>query len=108
MSPLLFGIVMDWIMKQCRMDQTGIEWVDGKKLSDLDFADDIALLHDTWSGMQAMTSSLHEEAMKVGLIVNVAKTKIMKVGDWTSTVGIKVGQEELMECEEFCYLGSTI
>jgi len=57
-----------------------------------------------------MTSSLHEEAMKVGLIVNVEKTKIMKVGDWTSAVGIRirVGQEELKECEEFCYLGSTL
>jgi len=57
---------------------------------------------------QAITSSLHEEALKVGLIVNVAKTKIMRVGDWTSAMGIKVGQEELEECDEFCYLGSTI
>jgi len=90
------------------MDKTGIEWVDGKTLSDLDFGDDIALLHDSWNGMQTMTSSLHEEALKVGLIVNVAKTKIMRVGDWTSAMGIKVGQEELEECDEFCYLGSTI
>ena len=89
-------------MRSAGMDQTGIEWVDGKTLSDLDFADDIALLHDSWNGMQTMTSSLHEEALKVGLIVNVAKTKIMKVGDWTSAMGIKVGREELEECDEFC------
>jgi len=35
---------------------------DGEKLSDLDFANNIALLEDSWEGMQTMTSALEEEA----------------------------------------------
>jgi len=46
LSPLLFGIVMDWILKTSTKDSAGIEWLDGEKNSDLDFADDIALLPD--------------------------------------------------------------
>ena len=58
LSPLLFIIVMDWIMKKAvDAGSCGLEWLDGNKLADLAFADDIALLDDTWSGMQELTSS---------------------------------------------------
>jgi len=46
------------------------------KLSGLDFAGDIALLENSWEGMQTMTSALEKEAQKFGLVINVAKTKI--------------------------------
>jgi len=59
-------------------DRAGIECADGEKLSDLDFADDIALLENAWEGMQATTSTLEEEAKKFGLVINVANTKIKK------------------------------
>jgi hypothetical protein len=108
LSPLLFGIIMDWILKRSMGEQSGIEWIGGRKLSDLDFADDIVLLHDSWTGMQAITSSLEQEAKKIGLNINIAKTKIMTIGNWTTTNKIQVGGEELEECQEFCYLGSTI
>jgi len=32
--------------------------------------------------MQTMTSALEEEAKKFALVINVAKTKIMTVGNW--------------------------
>ena len=51
--PLLFIIVMDWILSQA-IDGGGggLEWLDGHILTDLDFADDIALLDETWGEMQ--------------------------------------------------------
>ena len=66
LSHLLFGIVMDWVMKNSVQESAGIEWVDGSKLGDLDFADDVALLHDSQDGMQAMTSNLETVAKKLG------------------------------------------
>jgi hypothetical protein len=33
---------------------------------------------------------------------------IKLVGDWTPVAKIRIGHEELEECDEFCYLGSTI
>ena len=50
-------------------DGGGLDWIDGKQLSDLDFADDIVLLNSSWEGMQAMTQSLEEEARKFGLVI---------------------------------------
>jgi len=104
---------MDWILKKIieeqgrdrRIDRgKGIEWID----FDLDFADDIALLENSWAGMQTMTPVLEEEAKKFGLVINVAKTKIMTVGNWKTTGKIEVESKEIEECHEFCYLGSTI
>jgi len=48
LSPLLFGIVMDWILKTTMKDRAGIKWIDGLKLSDVDFAYDIAFLEYSW------------------------------------------------------------
>jgi len=45
LSPFLFIIVIDYIMRKA-MDQPGlgIGWKDDKRLTDFDFADDIALV----------------------------------------------------------------
>lgn len=108
LSPFLFGIVMDWVLKTSMSDVGGLDWVEGDRLSDLDFADDIVLLHGSYEGMQAMTQSLEVVAGKVGLVINTTKTKIMTVGKWNSTEKITIGADEVDACEEFCYLGSTI
>ena len=109
LSPLLFIIVMDWILKKAvDAGSCGLEWLDGNKLADLAFADDIALLDDTWSGMQELTSSIEEEARKVGLYMNTGKTKLMKIGSFEETESIQVGGGQIENVEEFCYLGSVI
>jgi hypothetical protein len=52
LSPLLFGIVIDFIMNKCCLGNTGIEWAGGSKPEDLDFADDIALICDNINSRQ--------------------------------------------------------
>jgi hypothetical protein len=100
---------MDWILKKAvDAGSCGLEWLDGNKLADLAFADDIALLDDTWSGMQELTSSIEEEARKVGLYMNTGKTKLMKIGSFKETESIQVGGGQIENVEEFCYLGSVI
>jgi len=45
LSPLLFAIVMDWIMKKSLRNYKGeLQWTDGSRLCDLDYADDISLI----------------------------------------------------------------
>ena len=45
LSPTIFLLVVDWIMKQTKTNKkTGIQWTFTKQLEDLDFADDISLL----------------------------------------------------------------
>ena len=56
LSPLLFAIVLDWVMKKSLKNHNGgLEWTDGKKLCDLDFADDIALIETSQTGMQKLS-----------------------------------------------------
>ena len=44
-------------------------------LSELDFADDIAVIADCWSSMQQITTTLTIEAGKVGLSTNPRSAK---------------------------------
>jgi len=40
---------MDWILKHAIDGEGGgLDWLDGNKLADLDFADDIVLVDETW------------------------------------------------------------
>jgi hypothetical protein len=59
-SPFLFLLVIDFIMKKTTSDDRhGIKWGTGI-LNDLDFADDITMLSNTHMGLQIMTNKLHE------------------------------------------------
>ena len=45
LSPTIFLMVIDWIMRQTTADNnTGIQWTFTKQLEGLDFADDVDLL----------------------------------------------------------------
>lgn len=59
LSPImLFLLVMDWILRRAADDSDcGIAWIDKKRLTDLDFPDDIALLDSTWKGMAELTKT---------------------------------------------------
>ena len=52
-----------------------IRWRFTSKLDDLDFAEDITTLSATKPQMQDKTRRMEEEAKRVGLKVNTAKTK---------------------------------
>ena len=50
-----------------------------EKVTDADFADDLALLSNTIDEAQQMLTSLEEAAGAVGLIMNESKTKYMSI-----------------------------
>lgn len=52
LSPLLFSLVIDWVMKTTTSQPRGIQWTLLNRLEDLDFADDISLLTHTHHHMQ--------------------------------------------------------
>jgi len=100
---------IDWVMhKVIERSHAGIDWADGTKLVDLDFADDIALLDESVQNVQHFTSVLEEEASRVGLYVNPDKCKVTVSNTWSGTADIHVQGSTVEVIDEFCYLGSYI
>ena len=107
-SPVLFLVVIDWVMRKATKDQPrGLVWGLTKKMEDCDFADDIALLAHTQRDIQDKTDKVDKTARSVGLKIHPNKTKIMKAKN-RSNRKIEIRGQELEEVEHFKYLGSYI
>ena len=74
LSPVLFIIVLDWVMKRTCDISDRIPGVDGSRLTELAYTGDIGLL-----AKNVQSEKLKLEAAKVGLEINTRKTKVMKV-----------------------------
>jgi len=109
LSPLIFLIVMDWILKKATAGHTtGLQWLSQTHLCDLDFADDVALLDHTWSGMRDLTEKVKDQAASLGLKINTSKTKIISIGKCIGNESLEIDGERVEKVEEFCYLGSFL
>ena len=80
MSGFLFLLVVDWIM--CRTTEqgnTGIRWKMMRQLEDLDYANDIALISNTWMQAQTKLERLGRNSEGTGLKININKTKVLRL-----------------------------
>ena len=75
LSPLLFNVVLEYVMRKVERVGNGIEWNAGRRLRDPAYADDICLLADDLQDLRNMTEALVSEASKVGLRINTGKRK---------------------------------
>ena len=108
LSPFLFLLVIDWIMKTTTTGRNnGIQRTLWTQLDDLDFADDLALLSHNHSQMQDKTTLLETISAGTGLKINRKKTELMKMNT-TANAPITVGGEPIREVESFVYLGSVV
>ena len=109
MSGFLFLMVLDWVMRRTVGNgENGIRWKFTSKLDDLDFADDIALLSSTKQQMQYKLNKFDAEARRVGLKINVEKTKMMRINP-SSQEQFTIGtQDRIEDVEEFSYVGATV
>ena len=105
LSLFLILLVIDFIMRKTVGD---IHSDSGGMKTDLPiWTDDIALLSDTYNGLQKMTSDLGEHGEKVGLRISCEKTKVMIIWEQWHPV-ITIGQHDIEYVENFPYLGSYI
>ena len=108
LSPFLFLLVIDWIMKTTTADsKNGIQWTMETQLDDLDFADDLALLSHNYTQMQDKTTQLERISAGTGLKINKKKTELMRINT-TANTPVTVDGEPINEVESFVYLGSII
>ena len=106
LSPFLFVLTIDWVMRKCTHDDRSIKWSEATTLQYLDFMDDLALLCHSYDNQQELTDALARAAGTVGLLISTSKTKLMKVNAEKGMV--KFNGEDLEIVEEFTYLGSKM
>ena len=116
LAPYLFIIVLDYCMRSAingREEQLGFtisprrsRRVGPRMITDLDFADDIALTSDSASQAQELLERVEEAALRVGLHMNAKKTKCM-IFNQTTDVAMKTSSGTILEVvPDFKYLGS--
>uniref|UniRef100_A0A7I5E8S3 Reverse transcriptase domain-containing protein n=1 Tax=Haemonchus contortus TaxID=6289 RepID=A0A7I5E8S3_HAECO len=109
LSPILFNVCLDFVMRETMKEvRAGISWHDRSRLTDLDFADDIALIAEDENKLQQVTTCLSREASMIGLRISACKSKVMKVGFDQTQLNISVDDTTLETVGNFFYLGSTI
>ena len=84
LSPCLFNFYAEYIMQNAGLDeaQVGIK-IAGRNINNLRCADDTTLMAES-KKLKSLLMQVKEESEKVGLKLNIQKTKIMASGPITS------------------------
>ena len=84
-SPCLFNLYAEDIIRNAGLDeaQTGIK-IAGRNINNLRYADDTTLMAESEEELKSLLMKVKEDSEKVGLKVNIQKTKIMASGPITS------------------------
>ena len=85
MSPCLFNLYAEYIMRNTGLDETqaGIK-ISRRNINNLRYADDTTLVSESKEELKNRLMKVKEEREKVGLRLNIQKTKIIASGPITS------------------------
>ena len=85
LSPCLFNLHAEYIMRNARLHeaQDGIK-IAGRNINNLKYADDTTLMAESKEKLKSLLMKVKEESEKVGLKLNIQKTKIMASSPITS------------------------
>lgn len=102
-----FNVVLNDVMKSALDGNMGIPWRLTNHLQDLNYADDICPLSPNFNQMQTKLTKLVKQAEKVGLTINVKKTKSMRIFN-NNDQNFNINDESAEDVTHFTYLGSFI
>ena len=93
-------------MPKARLDeaQAGIK-IAGRNTKNLRYADDITFMAESKEQLKSLLKKVKEESEKVGLKLNIQKTKIMSSSPITSW---QIDGETMETMRDFIFLGSKI
>ena len=103
LSPCLFKYYAEYIMQNARLDkaQAGIK-IAGRNINNLRYADDTTLMVESEEELKSLLMNVKEESEKVGIKLNIQKTKIMASGPITSW---GIDRETMETVTDFQFLG---
>ena len=85
LSPCLFNLYAEYIMRNAGLDeaQAGIQ-IARRNINNLRYADDTTFMAESEEELKSLLMKVKEESDKIGLKLNIQKTKIMASGPVTS------------------------
>ena len=106
LSPCLFNLYAEYIMRNTGLEeaQAGIKSA-RRNINNLRYADDTTLMAESEEELKGLLMKVKEESEKVGLKLNIQKTKIMASGPITSW---EIDGETVETMADFVFLGSKI
>ena len=106
LSPCLFNFYAEYIMRNARLEeaQAGIK-IAGRNVNNLRCADDTTLMAESEEELKSLLMNIKEESEKVGLKLNIQKTKVMASGPINSW---QIDGETMETMTDFIVLGSKI
>jgi len=106
LSPCLFNFYAEYIMRNAGLEeaQAGIKFA-RRNINNLRYADDTILMAESEEELKSLLMKLKQESKKVGLKLNIQKTKIMASGPITSW---QIDGETVETVSDFISGGSKI
>ena len=106
LSPCLFSLYTEYIMRNAGLDEghAGIK-IAGRNINNLRSADDTTLMAESGEELKSLLMKVKEESEKVGLKLNILKTKIMVSGP---IISWQIDGETVDTVVDFVFLGSKI
>ena len=106
LSPCLFNLYAEYILRNTGLEeaQTGIK-IAGRNINNLRYADDTTLMRESEEELKSLLMKVKEESEKVGLKLNIQKTKIMASDPITSW---QIDGETVETVSGFIFWGSRI
>ena len=106
LSTCLFNLYAEYITRNAGLEeaQAGIK-IAGRNINNLRYADDTTLMAESEEELKSLLIKVKEESEKVGLKLNIQKTKIMAFGPITSW---ETDGERVKTVSDFIFLGSKI
>ena len=105
LSPCLFNLYAEYIMRNAGLEeaQAGIK-IAGRNIKNFRYADDTTLMVES-EELKSLLMKVKEESEKIGLKLNIQKTKIMAFSSITSG---QIDGETVEIVADFIFLGSKI
>ena len=106
LSPYLFNFYAENIMRNAGLDeaQAGIK-IARRNINNLRYADDTTLMAEGEEELKSLLMKMKEESEKVGLKLNIQKTKIMVSSSITSW---EIDEETMETVRDFIFGGTKI
>ena len=106
LSPCLFNLYAEYIMRNAGLEEAQAEIkIAGRNIHNLIYADDTTLMAESEEEQKSLLMKVKEESEKVGLKLNIQKTKIMASGP---IISWQIERETMETVRDFIFLHSKI